>query len=204
MTAVSAVTGATRRDLPPPCVSCVFWQHDRAVTDERRKEAWVEGFERRHGAFGRALHDATGFQGMIQYGPAGAFPRALGLPAGPPGRDGALITCTFLEATDPAGACERLVLEALADLKARGFPAVEAFALRYPEEVDARDRFTGHHTLFDRDFLEAFGFAPVRDDGQVALMRLALGGLVPGPGLVERARRALARTVPPSGRPAPA
>jgi hypothetical protein len=204
VTAVSAVTGASRRDLPPPCVSCVFWQHDRAVTDERRKEAWVEGFERRHGAFGRALHDGARFQGMIQYGPAGAFPRALGLPAGPPGRDAALLTCTFLEASDPAGACERLVLEALADLKARGFPAVEAFSLRYPEEVDARDRFVGHHTLFDRDFLEALGFAPVRGHGQVALMRLALGGLVPGPGLVERARRAVTRAVPPPGHPAPA
>lgn len=204
MTAVSAVTGASRRDLPPPCVSCVFWQHDRAVTDERRKQAWVEGFERRHGAFGRALHDGARFQGMIQYGPAGAFPRALGLPAGPPGRDAALLTCTFLEASDPAGACERLVLEALADLKTRGFPAVEAFSLRYPEEVDARDRFVGHHTLFDRDFLEALGFAPVRGHGQVALMRLALGGLVPGAGLVARARRAVTRAVPPPGHPAPA
>ena len=57
------------------------------------------------------------------------------MPGGPPGRDAALVTCTFLEADDPAGACERLMLEALADLKARGFPAVEAFALRYPEEV---------------------------------------------------------------------
>jgi hypothetical protein len=204
MTAVSALTGASRGGLPRPCVSCVFWQHDRIVTDERRKEAWAEGFERRHGAFGRVLHDGARFQGMIQYGPAGAFPRALGLPAGPPGRDAALVTCTFLEGRDPAGACERLMLEALADLKARGFPAVETFSLRYPEEVDPRDRFLGHHTLFDRDFLEGLGFAPVRTHGQVALMRLTLGGLAPGPGLVERARRTVARAIPPPGRPAPA
>ena len=204
MTSVFPLTGASRTDLPPPCVSCVFWQHDRVITDERRKEAWSESFERRHGAFGRVLHDAGRFQGMIQYGPAAAFPRALGMPAGPPGRDVALVTCTFMEAEDPAGACERLMLEALADLKARGMPAVEAFALRYPEEVGARDRFVGHHTLFDRDFLERLGFAPVRSQGQVALMRIALGGLIPGPGLAQRARRALVRPVEPPGHPAPA
>jgi hypothetical protein len=203
VTSVAPLTSASRRDLPHPCVSCVFWQHDRHVADERRKEAWVEGFERRHGAFGRVLHD-DGLQGMIQYGPGGAFPRALALPAGPPGRDAALVTCTFLEAADPAGACERLMLEALADLKARGFPAVEAFALRYPPEVGDRDRFTGHHTLFDRDFLEGLGFAQVRSQGQVALMRIALGGLVPGPGLVERARRAAVRAAVPPGHPAAA
>jgi hypothetical protein len=204
MTGVAPLTAGSRADLPPPCVSCVFWQHDRLVTDERRKEAWAESFGRRHGAFGRVLHDAGRVQGMIQYGPASAFPRALAMPSGPPGRDAALVTCTFLEADDPAGACERLMLEALADVKARGISAVEAFALRHPEEVDARDRFVGHHTLFDRDFLERLGFTPVRSQGQVALMRIALGGLVSGPGLVERARRAVARTAPPAGDPAPA
>lgn len=204
MTVVVPLTAGSRADLPPPCVSCVFWQHDRLISDERRKEAWTESFERRHGAFGRVLRDAGGGRSMIQYGPAGAFPRALGMPAGPPGRDAVLVTCTFLEADDPAGVCERLMLEALADLKARGTTAVEAFALRYPEEVGARDRFVGHHTLFDRDFLERLGFAPVRAQGQVALMQIALGGLVPGPGLLERARRSLARAAEPSGRPAPA
>jgi hypothetical protein len=204
MSGVFALTGASRADLPPPCVSCVFWQHDRIVTDERRKEAWSETFERRHGAFGRVMHDGGRFQGMIQYGPATAFPRALRMPGGPPGRDVALVTCTFLEADDPAGACERLMLEALADLKARRFPAVDAFSLRYPEEVEARDRFVGHHTLFDRDFLEGLGFSHVRSVGQVALLRIALGGLVPGPGLVERARRTLVRGTEPTGHPAPA
>lgn len=204
MSTVSPITAGLRADLPPPCVSCVFWQHDRVASDERRKEAWARSFERRHGPFGRLLHDDGDFRGMIQYGPATAFPRALALPAGPPGRDAALITCAYLDADDPVGTCERLVLEALADLKARDVPAVEAFALRYPEEVSEADRFLGHHTLFDRDFLEALGFAPVRAQGQVALMRIALGGLVPGPGLARRARRLVARAFDPHVRPAPA
>jgi hypothetical protein len=189
VTRIAPVTAASRRDLPAPCVSCVFWQHDRAVTDERRKDQWSEAFERRHGSFGRVLRDGGTFRGMIQYGPSGAFPRALALPGGPPGRDAALVTCVFLEGDDPAGAAERLMLEALADLKARAATAVEAFGVRYPESVPLEDRYLGHHTLFDRDFLEALGFATVRARGQVALTRLELSGTVPVPGLLERAAR---------------
>jgi hypothetical protein len=185
-------------------VSCTFWQHDRVAADERRKAAWAEAADRRHGGFGRVMHEGAEFRGMVQYAPAELFPRALALPAGPPGRDAALVACSFLEGEDPEGVCERLLLEALADLKARGATAVEAFALRYPEEVGPADRFLGHHTLFDRDLLERLGFSPVRSTGQVSLMRIALGGLVPGPGLVARALRAArdAALPEPSGAPA--
>ena len=167
----------------------MFWQHDRLISEERRKEAWSEAFERRHGSFGRVLRDGMEFRGMVQYGPAASFPRALALPAGPPSRDAALVTCTFLEGDDPQGACERLLLEALADLKGRDVAAVEAFSLNYPEEVPAHERFVGHHTLFDRGFLEGLGFSPIRTSGQVALMRIELGGLIAGPGLLERTLR---------------
>ena len=204
MSTIVPLTGASRFDLPPPCVSCVFWQDHQAVTDERRKEAWTESFSRRHGAFGRVMHEGARFRGMIQYGPSGAFPRALGLPAGPPGRDAALVTCTFLDGEDPGGACERLMLEALADLKARDVVAVEAFALTYPEEVPPEDRFLGHHTLLDRDFLEGLGFSTVRTHGQVALMRIGLGGLIPGPRFRDRARRLGERLLEAPTRPAPA
>ena len=204
MSTVVPLTDATRAGLPAPCVSCVFWQHDRLTSDERRKGAWSQSFERRHGAFGRVLLDQGRFRGMVQFGPAGAFPRALGLPAGPPGRDAALVTCAYIDGEDPAGTCERLLLEALADLKARGVAAVEAFALRYPDEVGEEDRFLGHHTLFDRDFLEGLGFSVARTHGQVSRMRIALGGLAPGRGLVERARRLAVRPAPTAPRPAPA
>jgi hypothetical protein len=200
---ITPITAATRAQLPPPCVSCVFWQHDLLVTDERRKVAWIEGFERRHGAFARVLANGDEFRGMIQYGPASTFPRAYALPAGPPDRNAALVTCVFIRGEDPSGTGERLLLEALADLKARGARAVEGFALRYPESVPVEDRFIGHHTLLDRDFLEGLGFTVVRTRGQVSLMRLALGTLVPSSGLVERMAR-LVRPAPPAPDPAPA
>jgi hypothetical protein len=201
---IAPLTAAGRADLPPPCVSCVFWQHDLLASDERRKAAWCQVQERRHGAFGRILHEDGRFRGMIQYGPSAAFPRAARLPAGPPGRDAALLTCTFLAGGDPAGVCERLVLEALADLKGRGTRAVEAFALRHADEVALDERFRGHHTLFDRAFLEGLGFGPVRAQGQVSLMRISLGGLIAAPGVADRARRAVARALGADARPAPA
>ncbi len=198
------MTATTRSVLPAPCISCVFWQHDRLVSDERHKAAWSETFERRHGAFGRVLRDGPAFRGMVQFGPAEAFPRALALPAGPPSRDAALITCTFLEGEDAEGSCERLLLEALADLKSREVEAVEAFALTYAEDVPRADRFLGHHTIFDREFLDGLGFRSVRSRGDVALMRIDLDGLVRGPGLVAQAIRLVRSAAEPRLRGAPA
>ena len=60
----------------------------------------------------------------------------------------------------------------------------------------------GHHTLFDRDFLEGLGFTRVRTRGQVTLMRLELDGVVPGPGLLERAARLVRPAPAPDAAPA--
>lgn len=195
MTRIVQLTASTRSAAPDCCTECVFWQQRGTGSDARAKERWAEGVERRFGAWGRILMEADGFRGVIQYGPARAFARARHMPAGPPGRDAALITCAFLDGNDLPGTCERLLLEALADLKARGLPAVEVFALRFPDEVPLHHRFDAHHTLFDRTFLQRFGFTAVRTHGQVSLMRLALGGLDPLPrGTVARLARRLRPT----------
>ena len=112
------------------------------------------------------------------------------------------MTCVFLEGDDLVGTAERLMLEALADLKGRGMRAVEAFALSYPDDVPVEDRFIGHHTLFDRDFLASLGFTRVRARGQVSLMRLELGGLQPATSVLGRVAAAL-RPCPPSRTPPP-
>jgi hypothetical protein len=102
------------------------------------------------------------------------------------------------------GTSARLPRVALADLKARCLPSADAFALNYPDEVPAEERCGRHQTLFDRDFLERFGFQPVRSQGQVSLMRLDLGGLEPGraPGLAARIA-ARVRAAAPAARPEP-
>ena len=82
-------------------------------------------------------------------------------------------------ADDLPGAAERLMLEGLADLKARGRPAVEAFAILHPDDATDETRFLGHRTVIDRSLLARLGFAPVRSRGPVSLMRLPLGAIDP-------------------------
>ena len=64
------------------------------------------------------------------------------------------------------------------------------------------DRFVGHHTLFDRDFLASLGFTRVRARGQVSLMRLELGGLQPATGVLGRVAAALRLPAEPDASPA--
>jgi hypothetical protein len=202
MSRVAMLTSASRSGVPDCCADCVFWQSLRTTSDRDRKERWAEGMQRRFGPWGRVLWEGDRFLGLLQYGPSGVFPRAQILPAGPPDRAAALLTCVYLAGDDPAGVCERLVLEALADLQARRLAAAEAFALRHPDDVPSVERFLGHHTLFDLAFLTRLGFAPVRLRGQVGLLRLELGGLQRSPA-AHRARRALGRLRPAPPDPAP-
>ncbi|MGB1526778.1 MAG: hypothetical protein ACPG9N_04310, partial [Miltoncostaeaceae bacterium] len=81
--------------------------------------------------------------------------------------------------------------------------AVEAFAMRYPDEVTPEERAALNHTLFDLAMLEDMGFRAVRSRGQVSLMRMDLGGAVPG--LAEKARAMVGDLRPvPGGTPLPA
>ena len=174
---VVALTGAIRNELPTCCAHCVFWQTLTHTTDVRRKDRWVRAFEDRHGAWGRALFDGDALRGLLQYGPAAAFPRSRSLPAGPPDPDGVLLTCAYLSDGDPSGALERLLLEALADAKARSFTTVDAFAIGDDDTPSVDDDLIGHHTLFHRPTLTRMGFREERARGPVTLMRLELRGL---------------------------
>jgi hypothetical protein len=113
------------------------------------------------------------------------------------------VTCAYVTGDGAAEALERLLLEALADIKARGMNAIELFAMRYPDEVDPSERAHLNHTLFDMEMLDRLGFRPVRQKGQVSLMRLELGGLIPS--LAERAKAVVGELRPLPGRtPLPA
>ena len=187
-----------RPGLPAPCATCVFWQDRHRASDRARKERWAESMRERDGAWGLVLWDGDRFEGLVQYGPARSFPRANVLPSGPPSRDAALVTCIFLSEEDPIGVSERLLLEALADLQARGVDAVEAFGVDEPDVAPG----AGHRTLLDIDLLERLGFARVRATPPVALMRLELGGLEPSRSHIGISARLQRLVRPPAVRPA--
>jgi hypothetical protein len=172
------VTGASIAHAPPPCVGCIFWQSRGQRSAP--KGMWAEKIEDDWGAWGTLYFgDGDRLLGFIQYGPAGQFPRAWEVPAGPPSDDAVLITCAYLVDPNSPWVMQSLFLSAIGDARDKGAKAVETFGYRYPDGTSAYERFLVHRTIFPSDFLADFGFYPVRWESEVALARLEVGGLQP-------------------------
>ncbi len=172
------LTALTLETAPSVCHGCVWWQtRDRRELDKAR---WMERIEEDHGPFGTVYYDSSGrVLGSMQYGPSTLFPRAQGLPGGPPSEDAMLVTCAYLVDDSAPWALQSLFLAAIGEARDRNAPAIEAFAYRYAEGESAYERVRVHKTVFPADFLEDFGFRIIRSAGRVGLARLELGGLVP-------------------------
>lgn len=197
---IAALSGATLETAPTVCHTCVWWQSKTGRRVDKRR--WIRGTEEEWGTWGSVYYDDDGrVLGSMQYGPAGLFPRAAELPAGPPGDDAVLVTCVYL--TDPSKpwVIQSLFLTAIGEARDRGARALETFAYRYPEGESAYERFHVHKTIFPSDFLADFGFLPVRTQGRVELARLELGGLQP---VVEGKREKVLKVVREAFLPAPA
>ena len=172
------VTRASLANAPPVCVDCVFWQS--RANRSAPKSRWAERIEDEWGPWGIVYHgDGERLLGFVQYGPAGHFPRAWELPAGPPSDDAVLVTCAYLVDLRAPWVLQSLFLSVIGEARDRGVKAIETFGYRYPEGESAYERFLVHRTIFPADFLADFGFYPVRWEGEVALARLELGGLEP-------------------------
>jgi hypothetical protein len=196
---VTGLTSGTLERAPAVCQTCVWWQSREGRVAS--KDRWMERIEDDWGAWGALYRDDDGrLLGSIQYGPAGLFPRAAELPAGPPSDDALLVTCVYVVSAATPWVEQSLFLAAIGEARDKGAKALEAFAYRYPESESTYERFLVHRTVFPRDFLADFGFRPVRAQGRVELARLELGGLVP---VVEGKRAAVLRVVKEAFAPAP-
>jgi hypothetical protein len=177
-TRLAGLTKLTLETAPTVCHECIWWQsRGRRDLD---KDRWMERVELEFGSFGTIYYDGDGrVLGSMQYGPAGAFPRAQELPGGPPSDDAMLVTCAYLRDESSPWVLQSLFLAAIGEARDRGAHAVEAFAYRYPEGESAYERFHVHKTIFPADFLGDFGFRIVRSAGRAGLARLELGTLIP-------------------------
>jgi hypothetical protein len=177
-TRLASLTKLTLETAPTVCHQCVWWQsRGRRELD---KDRWMERVELEFGSFGTIYYDGDGrVLGSMQYGPAGAFPRAHELPGGPPSDDAMLVTCAYLRDESSPWVLQSLFLAAIGEARERGARAVEAFAYRYSEGESAYERFHVHKTIFPADFLGDFGFRIVRSAGRAGLARLELGTLIP-------------------------
>ena len=200
MTRITGLTGATLETAPAVCHDCIFWQSRTGRRVDKRK--WIAGTEEEWGAWGTVYYDDDRrLLGSMQYGPAGLFPRAAELPAGPPSDDAVLVTCAYLVDPSKPWVMQSLFLTAIGDAREKGAKALEAFAYRYEDADTSFERFHVHKTIFPGDFLADFGFLTVRSRGRVELARLELGGLVP---VVEGRREKILAVVRDAFLPAPA
>jgi len=196
---LAGLTGATLETAPTVCHACVWWQS--RGTRRVDKARWIEKAEDEWGAWGTIYYDdARRVLGSMQYGPAGLFPRAAELPAGPPSDDAVLVTCAYLVDSSTPWVMQSLFLAAIGEARDLGAKALEAFGYRYAEGESAYERFQVHRTVFPRDFLSDFGFVTVRASGRVELCRLELGGLQP---VLEGKRARVLRVVREAFLPAP-
>lgn len=172
------VTRASLEDAPSVCVDCVFWQSRSGRS--AAKDRWAERMEEDWGAWGTLYHgEGDRLLGFVQYGPAGQFPRAAELPAGPPSGDAVLVTCAYLVDLSAPWVLQSLFLAGIGEARDRGVKAIETFGYRYPEGETSYERVLVHRTVFPADFLADFGFRALRWEGDVCLARLELGGLQP-------------------------
>jgi hypothetical protein len=196
---VAGLTGATLVTAPSVCHECVWWQSEWGRELDKRR--WIEKAEKEWGSWGSLYYDDQGrLLGSMQFGPAGLFPKARQLPAGPPSDDAVLVTCAYLADLSSPWVMQSLFLTAIGEARDRGAGALEAFAYRYPEGQSMTERFHVHKTVFPRDFLSDFGFVTVRIAGRVELARLELGGLQP---VLEGRRAKVIRVVKEAFQPAP-
>jgi hypothetical protein len=192
---VDHLTGATVADAPPPCRDCMWWQ-TRPGRDPAERRRWIESAEEEFGPWGKVYRDGGRVIGLVQYGPTDAFPRAQSMPAGPPSRDAAIITCAYLIEAGSPWALQSLILAAIGECRDRGLAALEAYAYRHGPDAGFSERFVRHRTIFPSDFLRDFGFHTRRTAGRIELMRLDLRAIVPvaEPTLMERLRSRLSVT----------
>jgi hypothetical protein len=170
-----------------------MWWQTRPGREPGDRSRWIRTAENEFGPWGKIYRDGDRVIGLLQYGPAPAFPRAHVMPAGPPSRDAAIVTCAYLIEAGSPWALQSMVLAAIGECRDRGFAALEAFAYRYAAEEGFSARFLQHRTIFPSDFLRDFGFHTRRSAGRIELMRLDLRAIepVPEPGRLERLRARL-------------
>jgi hypothetical protein len=169
-----------------------MWWQTRPGREPMDRSRFMADTEHEFGPWGKIYREDGHVIGLIQYGPASAFPRAATMPAGPPARDAVVITCAYLTDVNSPWVLQSLVLAAIGDCNDRGWPALEGFGYHYPPRESFPTRFIRHRTIFPQDFLADFGFVPSRTAGRIALMRLDLRTLESSPE-VSRLERIKAR-----------
>lgn len=166
-------------DLPEPCCACALWETAGAgalacapACDREAFVAWIADVRGEWGDPGLVMYDGNEPLGFVKYAPARFFPRASGMPSGPPDEGAVLLACLHVIAdVRDAGLGKVLLQAALRDLVSRKEKVVEAYAA-----TGAADR--DRSPLMSVESLLRQGFKVARPHPLYPLMRLELKSLV--------------------------
>ncbi|MEU4391039.1 GNAT family N-acetyltransferase [Kribbella sp. NPDC023855] len=199
------LTLANLDELPVPCRSCVFWELDPVAARQAsrnggtqlEKEAWLSQLLLDWGTAGVVLYVDDSPAGYAVYAPAAYLPRTQAFPTAPVSPDAVVLaTGRILPRYLGMGLGKILVQAVAKDVLKRGFKAVEAFG---------DNRWDGPGCVWPTDFLQAVGFAVVRDHPRNPRLRLDLRSAVTWRSEMEAALERLMGAIRPEpARPAPA
>ena len=194
---VHNLDGGIASILPQECKDCGWWQgYDDGWPGPDAARSWIEAAGEELGFWGKVATGDEQLIGFIQFGPTELFSRARDI-AGKEVRDSFLLACGVIAGQGVDSIRKSLLMAALAELKELEVEQLDAFCSNRKEESD-------DCRLFSRQFLGDCGFYPVKDLGELTMMRLELGGTQPSRTPRERAARLLERLKHPSAAPSPA
>jgi GNAT superfamily N-acetyltransferase len=144
---IKDLTESNVNDIPDPCKSCIYWSFPKEFEDttEKRqkrkqklaakKKLWLLQTMKEFGSCGKILYYNNVAVGYAEYGPSSRFPKIKEYKSQPIGKiDEGTVFLACLYLTDRnlrgKGLGAKLLDSVIADLKGRGFKAVETYALR--------------------------------------------------------------------------
>jgi len=165
------------KDLPEPCVSCIFWELNPALAAASiargdpglDKEAWLSGALLEWGSVGQIVYLAGVPAGYITYAPPHLVPRATAFPTAPVSADAVMLMASRVVPRFAGQGLGRVLIQSAAkDVMRRGIRAIEAFGYRgNPNSPKAA-------CVIPADFLTAVGFKTVREHRTYPRLRLDL------------------------------
>jgi GNAT superfamily N-acetyltransferase len=161
------------KDIPNPCKYCLYWQTTGAFGEEmlkpekeQEKREWFNKVVEEFGSSVKLGYLNETPIGFLQYSPPTFFPRVKEYASGPPSEDAVLITCLYITDKEARGKGfgTDMLNDLIAELKERGFKAVETFARK-----NSQDNPSGPFEFYLKN-----GFKIKNDKSDFPLVRFAL------------------------------
>jgi GNAT superfamily N-acetyltransferase len=130
-------------DIPNSCRQCLYWQTSEPFDEkmlkpemEKKKREWFNKVAKEFGSCIKIAYFSGVPIGFIQYAPAKFFPCVKEYASGPPSENAIFTACLYVTKKEERGKGlgTAMLEDLIAELKKRGFKAVETFARKSSAE----------------------------------------------------------------------